>query len=359
VKWKEKLVGTLSSPSIAPNGAIHVSFIQKLQGEGYSSAVFSIDPSRATNWWRAIPDNGYSTASPKTWQHTNTRNVFTFFPVHTSKGSELFIFDSKGEIVRREVLCGPVTEGGTSVDPDLWKIFLGILTAGFSLIFTPFEFKIPPIEDGVMYGWLDPTVALTDSVRITGSPTSPIIVVASNGCGIFAFRFNPTPSIALTFLSPLWKDTTNVSDYSSPAISSGGVVVVGRKDGHVIAYDVVKGNRLWDYNAHEEMMAAPAFFPGGVLKVYVASSKKVHSLDLVDGSLVNQADLPDSTRSSPVTTLDRVYVSSSSALHTLQFDLTPEIFHSIPGGLSSPAIGKDGSVIYASGDGYVHFYPGP
>lgn len=106
IRIRDKLTGQLSSPALGPDGRLYVVMIADLGGSKYSGALFSLTPLAKTtsmNWWKAFPDNGYTTASPKIWGSTQELNIF--LPVHSSRGQELFIFDRQGNIVHREGLC--------------------------------------------------------------------------------------------------------------------------------------------------------------------------------------------------------------------------------------------------------------
>jgi outer membrane protein assembly factor BamB len=173
-----------------------------------------------------------------------------------------------------------------------------------------------------------------------------MIVAGTTACGLHAFAWDPSTRS----LTPQWAQPNARNSISSPAVSQHGHVVIGQDDGHVLAFDLISGNPLWDFNAGEPVMATPAFFVGAT-QVYVPSKSHVHKID-TDGTLVQQINFA-TTLSSAAMTLDSVYIGSDAGLFTLQFDLsTAGVDSGALGGGSSPAVAPDGT-IYAVGVDHI------
>jgi outer membrane protein assembly factor BamB len=354
VKWYDHLVGSLSSPTLGKDGNIYISNIQKIDPKTFSSCVFCLKPGSTTTsltWWYAIPDNGYTTASPKVW--SNEKETYTFVPVHTNTGHELFVLDKTGALVNRTKLACPQDNiiGGYSWE-DFGKVITGILTFGISTVFwSPFEFKVDPVSSP-LYNWMDPTVAIAEINKIT-NPGKPVVVVAPNTCPMEAFEWDPGAKT----LTQLWmKSSDDAAEfYSSPAITTSGSVVIGRGK-NVTAYDLMKGNQLWDYDAGSEVKATPAIY-AGTLQTYIVSEEHVDCLE--DGKRTYRYDLSSPTLASPLVTIDRVYVSTPQQLLSFLLDLTPDAGNhegstiGINGGFSSPAISADGVVYVVETNGIL------
>ena len=99
--------------------------------------------------------------------------------------------------------------------------------------------------------------------------------------------------------------------------TTGGLLIVGRKDGHVVAYDVKTGTRQWDYDAKEPVTATPAVFGSFA---FVVSLSQFHVIALSHGQLQHQFALDGSTVSSLALTANNIYVSSSTGLYTISSD---------------------------------------
>lgn len=353
----------VSSPALGSDGNVYVTFVREAAGQIFSGMyAFGID-SRFVQAFD-FPNNTFTSAAPKLWTDALGGSPWVFVPVHSLQADELLVFrgtpGSPGQapVHREPLLCPRVVTGGSG---DWWKGLLGALTLGVSLAFTgsPFQFMVsgrPP--DPVFGNGLYPSVAIVDNPRITTSG-HPLIVVATDLCGVQAFQWSPNENR----LSRLWTDTNTDLSYTSPAVSAGGRAIVGRDDGHVVAYDVTTGTHLWDQDLKEPVASTPSLFPGGTYKAFVVTNRKdyqgatIYALSLDDGSVANAASLPSTTVAAPAVSLDEVYVSTAFGLFTFRFDLTVDgVDRAFVGGTTSPTISPNGSVYAATVGGDLEFY---
>jgi outer membrane protein assembly factor BamB len=199
--------------------------------------------------------------------------------------------------------------------------------------------------------FIDPTVAVATVKE------NILIAIADNLCSIGVFEWNGVD------LSVLWRQEHFFDKHSSAAITAGGLMVFGKQDGKVLAYDVQTGVKMWEYDAGEAVFATPAGSPEQL--VFIVSKDHLQAIHAIDGALVRDANfsgklpLAGSTHASPAVSANRVYVSCFEML-TTTFDLKTRAsdtnFHG--NGLSSVAIGRDGAVYGVAIDGTIRKYAG-
>jgi outer membrane protein assembly factor BamB len=337
LRWKKIIAvnsAIVSSPAVGLDNNIYIISVPKDPNTYWSSTLHSVTPDGNINWSRNFPD-GFTTGSAKTW----TSNGKTYVFVHITKVpyTQLVIFDQNSNEIHRENVCGAEITGGYPIPSDWWRIFTGGM---------PFVFQTPPSTDPL--GPLYPTVAIVDFKNL--SPDQPIIIVADNACGIRAYQWSPPK------LSNKWNQYNRETMYSSPAVDGTGLVVVGRKDGHIVAYDMITGAQQWDYDAQEPIVATPALFAS---YVFAASLDHFHIIDSRDGRLAQKVDSKGHSVASPALTANHVYLSTDAGLYT--FDNVPngEIFinRESSGGFSSPAVDKDGTVYVVTSSGELQAFP--
>lgn len=354
VKWRFTTPFPItSSPAVAADGTIW--FVMTNPNPGFPSALLSVDPTGASRTFSILPENGFTSAAPKVWGSDKNGYVFlwTHIPTNVLPRSEsaLLIYNQAGELVHREDMgctTGPVT--GTSPITEGFKTFLKVLVGLFS-DFPPYQFDPSGIPFHENFGWLDPTVAVVDRTDITPRD-QPIIVVADGGCGTRALRWN-APN-----LEELWVQRHDFVLQSSPAVlNNATLVVVGHFSGKVIAYDLETGNKLWDFDTKEPIMATPASL-GGL--IYVASAGSIHALDPATGEEIFMRKLRGETLASPALSGNKVYVSQRNEFTTRSFDfMTTAHDDEGGGGVVSPAIGKDGTVytVTRGNPSFLRAYP--
>jgi len=346
-KWKEHLVGQLSSPAIGSSGNIYVTNYQRITATNHSSSLFSLDKDghSLANWWFAFPDHGYTTAPPKTW--SNGKDEFIFVPVHTDKGQELFTFINDGGAVLMK-------RSPANCIPD------EILNEGIE---NPFKFHIDPIE----IEYVERLGAVAISTIGEGENKSTIVVYAANNCHLMGFILDPVQHS----MTEKWV-TPGVSNYNpTPAITTDGIILLGQ--GKILsAYNLIDGKKIWEFNENNPLTGeyygyydAPA-----VLLGYSPSYNLFHHRIIAVDDKGNRqgasfyapsASVDGATNASPLVTTKFVYAAFPSGLYTLDLQLK-EVGHIafLPGPKtfiqSSPAIGPDGTIYMVDANGILEAF---
>jgi outer membrane protein assembly factor BamB len=355
-KWRRSLgpVGSetriLSSASVSDEGNIYVITSHKV-GEGRaSSTLHKVDQFGNPKWSYTFPDNGFTSGSPKVATVRNDTLIFVYVSVDVSsdiQGHLLALRDDGygAHLLDRKALgaCHFDISGRSTSLADFFE-------GTWHLVSTfPVEFD----EDNVALSdhFVDPTVAV-----ITGRE-KPLIAIADNLCSLGVFEWDGVE------LSVLWHQEHNFGKHSSAMVAPNGLMVVGRQDGKVPAYDLGTGVKMWEYDAGQAVFATPA--AAREKYVFIVSKDQIQVISALDGSLVQDDKLPRKlqllgvTYSSPAITENRVYVSTFEML-TVTYDLKARghdtNFHG--NGLSSVIVGSDGSVYGIAADGTIRKYAG-
>ena len=358
-KWSKTLgdarseTRIISSPSVSDQRNIYVVSNHKAGDDRYRSTLHKIDQFRNQKWSYTFPDNGLATGSPKVMATLKETLIFVYLSVDMVEDlqGELFVLRDEGkrvQLVERKPLaaCRDDLGGSASGFDDLRRFYADT----WNLVG-----QMPPVSEvrGVVLPdrFIDPTVAV-----VTGR-AKPLIAIADNLCSIGAFEWDGSG------LSVLWRQEHGFEKHSSAAVSTNGMMVFGRLDGKVQAYDVETGVKMWEYDAGQPVFATPVIAEEKF--VFVASKGHIQVLNISDGTLVHddkstgKLPLHGVTYSSPAVTSNRVYVSTFEML-TVTYDLKTRAhdtnFHG--NGLSSPAVGRDGAVYVVAGDGTVRKYGG-
>lgn len=343
----------ISSPSVSDNGDIYVISNRKV-GEGRAvSTLHKVDQLSFPEWSYAFPENGFTTGSPKVITSPAGVLIFVYLAVGMIDDvqGELFVLRDDGnraQLIARKALATcrfDASGGGQSLD-DIFDYYeeMWNLVSEFPIEFGE-KMVLPPGS------FIEPTVAMvTDREKL-------LITIADNLCSIGAFEWDGSE------LSVLWHQEHNSGKHSSAAVSSNGLMVFGRRDGKVLAYDVETGIEMWQYDAGQAVFATPAI-PEEQL-VFVVSKDHLLVINALDGTLMHDNKIPrklpllGATHSSPAVTANRVYVSTFEML-TVTYDLKTRghdtTFHG--NGLSSVAVGSDGAVYGVAADGTIRKYAG-
>ena len=343
----------ISSPSVSDQRNIYVISNRKTGEDRYRSTLHKIDQFRNQKWSYSFPDSGFATGSPKVMTTLKEALIFVYLSVGTVDGlqGELFVLRDEGnqvQLVDRKPLgtCRYDLPESAAGSGDLVRFYGDT----WNLVS-----KWPPVSDqsGVVLPdrFIDPTVAV-----VTGR-ARPLIAIADNLCSVGVFEWDGTG------LSVIWRQQHRFEKHSSVAVSPNGLMVFGRQDGKVQAYDVETGVEMWDYEATQPVFSTPVIVEDRY--VFVVSKDHIQVLNVSDGTLARGDNstgiltLHGVTHSSPAVTANRVYVSTFEML-TVTYDLKTRAhdtnFHG--NGLSSPAIGRDGAVYVVAEDGRIRKYAG-
>ncbi|MBW2584807.1 MAG: PQQ-binding-like beta-propeller repeat protein [Deltaproteobacteria bacterium] len=358
-KWKKPLgadgseTRVISSPSVSSKRDIYVISNRKAGDGPARSTLHKIDQFGNRRWSYPFPDNGFTAGSPKVMTTQAETLIFVYLAVGmiADMQGELFVLRDEGkrvQLVDRKALgtCSYGPSGSGSELDDL----LGFYEETWNLVG---NFPVAWDEEGMVLSdrFIDPTVA------VVSGREKPIIAIADNLCSIGAYEWSGSS------LSVLWHHEHSFDKHSSAAVSSNGLMVFGSGDGKVQAYDVETGVKMWEYNAGQPVFATPGI--PGPKYVFVVSKDHIQKLNISDGILAQDDKSPGklpllgATHTSPAVTANRIYVSAYEML-TVTYDLKTRghdtNFHG--NGLSSVAVGPDGSVYGVASDGTIYKYAG-
>lgn len=350
-----------SAPAVADDGTIYAigtSFIPDVEpGDNkFRATLITLAPDGTVLDLSIVPDQGFTAGSPKVWSSGDENYVFlhanTRLQTLPSHANALFVFDRDGDLLAQEDLgCTlPVTGSGPSILDlleDLWDLISIEFDAGGT---------VPP-PDPDDYGWIDPTLAVAVRDDVVG-PGNAFVVVADQACSnLWAFRWDPPELERLWFVDEADKFIAS----SSPAVlNDAALIVIGRADGKVIAYEPVSGDKLWTFDAEEKVLGTPASL---ARQVYVARPDRVYALEPSDGEIFRTSALVGRTIASPILSAKHVYLSQAQGFQTFDLTLNP-ITHDFQGGIvafaGSPAIDRDGVVytlVLRDGRVFLRAYP--
>lgn len=348
-----------SSPAIGDD-YVYIISTRKISDNNFSSALHQITSDCETSWFYPFPSitpdaRGNTSASPKILE--TEKDLYIFVPVRSTRPrdtadnddvedgfNEIFVFNQNGDVVDRKTIggCARLSGGGSDLSgffSDVWEFI------------TDFPDSSAVIGDayGPLYeqfGWLDPTAAIATLPTIT-EPDKPLVIVADNCLGLRLTGFHWRLDQSFPRLNRIWTydDKSNKRFYSSPAIFSNGLLVIGREDGFIQGIDPETGNKLWDQNVGEAVMATPASFGR---QIFFNSLRRLHVLeangDFADVPVVSTY-IGGQSIASPAISADFVYFNTTAGLLTRSFDFyTRANDVEAVSGLSSPAIGKDGTI---------------
>jgi len=358
-KWKKPLGAAgsetriISSPSVSDQHNIYVISNRKVGDGRFRSTLHKIDQFSNQRWSYTFPDSGFTGGSPKVMATQKETLIFVYHAmgkVEDIQGELLVLRDegSRVQLVARESLatCRDGLSDSSSGRDDLFDFYEDT----WNLVG-----RFPPVSDEK--GVVLPDVFIDPTVAVVSGRQKPLIAIADNLCSLGAFEWDGTS------LTVLWHQEHSFEKHSSAAVSANGLMVFGRQDGKVQAYDVETGVKMWEYDAGQPVFATPGI--AAEKFVFVVSKDHIQVLNISGGTLVQddkstgKLPLLGVTHSSPAVTANRVYVSTFEML-TVTYDLKTRghdtNFHG--NGLSSPAVGRDGALYLVAGDGTVRKYSG-
>jgi outer membrane protein assembly factor BamB len=358
-KWQRPLGSAdsttriVSSASVSDRGDIYTITNRKADDGRMQSTLHKVDQFSNTKWSYSFPDNGYTTGSPKVFSSSNGTLIFIYVSVGMVDDiqGELFVLRDDGV---RVTLLDNKALGTCRFDMPGARVnvddVMSTLDQTWDLV-GDFPVKIGQGDVVLPDRFVDPTAAIVTFKE------NPLISIADNLCSIGVFEWNGAE------LSVLWRQEHSFDQHSSTAILSNGLMVFGRQDGKVLAYDVQTGVKMWEFDTGQAVLSTPAGSPGKL--VFVMAKDHLLAIKAADGTLMHDANfagklpLMGSTHSSPAVTANLVYVSSFEML-TTTYDLkTRAADTNFQGnGLSSVAIGRDGAVYGVAVDGTIRKYAG-
>jgi outer membrane protein assembly factor BamB len=355
-KWRRSFgpVGSetriVSSASVSDKGNIYVITSREVGDGRASSTLHKVDHFGYPKWSYAFPDKGFTSGSPKVATMQNDTLIFVYVAVDVNSGiqGELFALRDDGHeahLLDRKSLgtCHhDISDRNTSfVDSweDTWRLL------------STFPLEFDEHNAGLSDYCLDPTVAV-----VTG-PEKQRIAIVDNLCSLGVFEWDGVE------LSKLWHQRHDFDRHSSAMVLPNGLMVFGRRDGKVAAYDLETGVKMWEYNAEQAVFATPAAAREN--HVFIVSTDQIQVINALDGTLIQDDKLPRKiqllgrTHSSPAVTANRVYVSTFEML-TITYDLKTRGHDTNfrGNGLSSVMVGSDGSVYGVAADGTIRKYGG-
>ena len=342
----------VSSASVSDKGDVYI-IANRVSADGRNqSTLHKVDQFGKPVWSYSFPDNGYTTGSPKVVSSPAGILVFVYVNVGMVDDvrGELYVLQDKGmrhELLDHKTLGDCRFEGNDRTGIDE---IIGNMDAVRDTI-SSFPIKFGETDIGLTDNFIDPTVAVYPVENKT------LIATADNLCSIGVFEWTGDE------LAVLWRQEHDFARHSSATVLDSGLMVIGRHDGSVLAYDVLTGVKMWEYDAGQPVFATPAASPDQF--IFVVSRDHLLAIDSTDGTPIQaenrSAILPliGATYSSPAITANRVYVSTREML-TTTYDFKTRAsdtnFHG--NGLSSPAIGRDGAVYSVTAGGTIRKYAG-
>lgn len=335
----------LSSPAVGPDGNIYVISTKNISDKQYHSELHSVTSNGSINWSRnfgGVISDIYTTSSPKIWGNEKNMSIFVYI-------KKLYVFSQDGRLLAGydvENRCTTIvgTSWFSEFFEELGKFFVSLFSGDL------FTFDVSALNWHEIFGWPDPTVAIV-SYPNTKFELEPLIVVA-NVCGMTGIQWKPDDK-----LNTLW--VWNLPDpkkHTSPAVFPNDTIAIGREDGLVELFNVETGAKLSQYNAGEKLVGTPASILG--VNFYATSLRHLHEF-AANGNLLRKFELKGETLASPAVTADAVYISTTAGLETFALDYSVYTADIKPsGGVSSPAVGVDGTIYMITHDGQLRAYPG-
>ncbi|MGR9115332.1 MAG: hypothetical protein ACU85E_06165, partial [Gammaproteobacteria bacterium] len=342
----------LSTPAVAEDDTVYIISTRQLKKNTFSSTLHSVTSNCTVNWSYTFPSinndiKGHTSASAKVLE--SNRGVHIFASVRTSRPrddadnddvedglNEIFVFNRSGNVIDRRTIggCVSVSGGGSDISgalSDIWDFI------------THFPETSAEIGDafGPLYeqfGWLDPTLAITTLSTLTSSDR-PLVIVADNCLGLRLTGFHWQLGLSNPKLARIWTydDDSRKRYYSSPAVFVNGLLVIGREDGLIQGFDPESGDKLWEQQVDEAVMATPASFGR---QIFLNSLHRIHVLE-ANGEKVDvpagSALLNGQSIASPALSANYAYFNSTGGMLTRSFNLlTRAKDEDASGGLASP-----------------------
>jgi outer membrane protein assembly factor BamB len=334
---------SVATPAVDDAGGVVVMSVSELPGGRLQGSLHKVDREGNPLWSYSFPDGAFSTGSPKAFTFAGQSLVLVQVTTGSAKAprSELFVLrdtGAGGELLGRAGLAQCPAGSGFHTRALLnWR-----LLAAF------------PARAGT--GSDDPA-ALDPTPAVGLGRAKPLIAAVDNLCGAGVFEWDGRE------ISPLWQSNHSGDSHSSPVIIANHLMVYGGRAGRLLAYDAETGVKMWEYDAGEPILATPSGSGDGV--VYAVSVQHLHAVRADNGATAGPAGsepglkIPGPTLASAAVTSECVYVPAQEML-SLSHDFKVRSHNTAfsGNGISSPAVGGDGSVYVVAMDGSVWKYKG-
>lgn len=366
-KWMRDTPGRkiVASPVVGADGSIYVVGTMAARDHRggrdflrFFANLYRFDPGGAMLWVRPFPERrgmgtGATSAAPNIWRSGSTEVIIV--PVLYSQLGvfEFFLeaFSTTGALLFEQKVTSwvPTTTGGASVGDVLCAInpFPGSCLP--ETVLTPGPNQLPSGVEPPM-----PSVGI-----FTGSGSgAPLVVVSDNYQNIVGYSFSPTQGFQETFRKHLTNDWLKMS---SPAVLRDGHSVI-RGNGSKQAWALFGGPNSVNWTEVPTPLtgATPTITADGRI-VMVDRSRGVTVMGTYPGrSVLNRVPLEGESIAPAAASCSHIFVSTANAFVTLDAKATAVVvkFDWLRGGLSSPAIGPNGSV-YALAGNNLHIFPSP
>jgi outer membrane protein assembly factor BamB len=343
----------VGSPAVSEKGDIYVISSHQQKDGKLRSTLHKVDPFGNTKWSYPFTDNGFTTGSPKVL--TDGEQTFIFvhltLPMDDDVQAELFVlqdsFESVALLDRKSL--GVCRYGPAGIDLNPHDI-IETMIADWEYLSS---FPVRSGEGEIMLpdAFADPTPA------IVATEEKVMVAIADNLCSLGVYDWDGEK------LSVVWREEHNYQKHSSVALLPSGMVVFGRQDGKVFAFDAPTGVKMWEYDAGEPVFATPAAAEDQF--IFVVSKTHIHVLNDETGMIIAEQNTPSKlallgqTHASAAVTDNRVYVSTDELL-TATYDLKAHGHDTnfSGNGLSSLAVGNKGDVFVVDHRGRVRKYMG-
>ena len=348
---QDKNLKIVSSPAVSAKGDIYVITNEQVAGGRHRSSLHKLEEFGNVRWSFSFADDGFTSGSPKILKRGQDTLIFIYVNVVIGgePQAELFVLRDNGktvDLLDRKALgsCQWGSAAQRTRPQDVFNSFAAV----WDFVSTfPLEFS--DSADSLPDAFVDPTVAVYTDRKL------PLIAVADNLCSIGAYEWNDKE------LSVVWSESHAFQKHSSPALLAKGLMVFGRQDGKVLAYDMQTGVKMWEYAAGRPVLATPAATPED--HIFVVSKSRIQVLDQKDGSLIydgvspRKFELGGQTFASPVVTENCVYVSAGEML-TFSHDLATrsQDTNFRGNGLASIALSNNGALYVVAADGTIRKY---
>jgi len=236
---------------------------------------------------------------------------------------------------------GWIKFAGTALDSTTYMVMRsGSSTEPGTLKWTPFRVNQ---ADGDPYVRSSPVLSSDGSVAYFGANDGKVYAVSTVD-GTKKWEFLTTAGQPVR---------------SSPAVGLGGTIYVGGNDQKMYAIedDGTDGTKLWDVGTGGHIWSSPAIGTDGT--VYFGVNDHILDAYHANGTLKWSENLSSEVMSSPAIFNDHVYVGTyDGKLHARDVQ-TGDVKQGFPFQASwiiysSPAIGEDGTIYFASTDGNVY-----